>query len=444
MKFPESPNAYYHPDAAMLRVIVEKPELMQPELEGRYLHWDEVRHRPPPNGLTSEALWWGIRIGRANLAKALPFSDAKDKPRKFTFAMTDTAQRLVHEIDRDASGRIELPEDLTSPTTRDRYIVNSLIEEAFRSSQLEGASTTRVVAKEMIRSKREPRNVSERMILNNFHAMEWVRENRNNALTPQMLFDLQRIVTRETLDIPDGAGRYRRADEDVHVIDNTDGEVVHTPPPATLLSSRMEALCKFANGTSRDEPFIHPVVRSILLHFWLAYDHPFVDGNGRTARALFYWSALRQGYWLTEFISISRAIKNARGQYENAFLFTETDNNDATYFVFNQLKVLRTAIDDLHTYLKRKAKEVRELESKLHGRDDLNNRQLTILNEVLRHPEARITIVSHQTTHRVVYQTARTDLLGLVELGYLEQKKQGKGFFFTPVRDLQRRLSPKK
>ena len=54
--------------------------------------------------------------------------------------------------------------------------------------------------------------------------------------------------------------------------------------------------------------FIHPMIRSIILHFWLAYDHPFVDGNGRTARALFYWSMLRHGYWLFEFISISQII----------------------------------------------------------------------------------------------------------------------------------------
>ena len=442
MKLPQVPDPKWCPEAHVLRLMFEHPECLRPEIDGRYLHWEEVRHRPTPLGISSEAWWWGIRIGRRQLGRELPLGSAKGEP--FSFSMTDGAQRLVHEIDRDASGHIELPEDVTNPAIRDRYIVNSLIEEAFRSSQLEGASTTRLVAKEMIRTKREPRNVSERMILNNFFAMEWVRENRDRALTSAMLFELHTIVTNDTLEVTDGAGRYRRADEDVAVVDNTNGEVIHTPPPASSLPGRMDAMCTFANGSTKDEPFIHPVVRSIMLHFWLGYDHPFVDGNGRTARAVFYWSMLRQGYWLTEFISISRVIKKARAQYERAFLFSETDGNDATYFLFNQLKVLRTAIDELHTYLKRKAQEVRDLEGRLRGRDDLNHRQLAVLNDALRHPDARITIEGHQTLNRVVYQTARTDLLGLVAEGYLQQSKIGKKLYFTPVRDLHRKLKPGK
>jgi Fic family protein len=416
------------------------PKAFSVEQDGRYLHWDELRHRPAREGLTHDQWWQMIKLARMQLHKNLPLTDAAGGA--FHFAMTDTVQRLVHEVDRDASGRIELPEDVTNKATRDRYIVNSLIEEAFRSSQLEGASTTRAVAKEMIRTKREPRTVSERMISNNFYAMEWVRGHRDVPLTVANVFELHAIVTRETLETVDGAGRFRKADEDVRVIDQHDGDVVHTPPDASSLPRRMEAMCKFANAATSDEPFIHPVVRAILVHFWLAYDHPFVDGNGRTARALFYWAMLKQGYWLTEFISISRAIKRARAQYDRAFVHTESDDNDTTYFLLNQLKALREAIDALFIYLRRKAQEVREVEDKLRGRDDLNSRQLAVLGHALRHPDARFTIESHRTSHRVVYQTARTDLLGLVERGFLEHSKLGKKMVFVPVRDIQRRLAP--
>lgn len=44
----------------------------------------------------------------------------------------------------------------------------------------------------------------------------------------------------------------------------------------------------------------------------IAYMHPFVDGNGRTARALFYWYMLKSGYWLTEYLSISRVIAKSK------------------------------------------------------------------------------------------------------------------------------------
>jgi len=404
----------------------------------RYLHWDQLRRKPPPEGVTHHEWWQLIKLARLPLRHHLPLRDPSSEA--FTFGMTDTVQRHVHEIDRDASGRIELPEDVTNKATRDRYIVSSLIEEAIRSSQLEGASTTRQVAKEMIRTKRAPRTVSERMILNNFHAMEWVREHSTMDLTAARIAELHTVVTHDTLDVADAAGRFRRADEDIRVIDRGTGDVVHTPPPADLLPARMEDLCNFANAATASEPFVHPVVRAILIHFWLAYDHPFVDGNGRTARALFYWAMLKQGYWLTELLSISRAIKQARAQYDRAFLYTETDENDATYFVLNQLKVLRTAIDELFVYLRRKAQEVRDLEQQIQRRDDLNHRQLALLGHAMRHPDERLTIEGHQMTNRVVYQTARTDLLGLVEHGFLEQSKLGKKMYFTPVRDLARRL----
>jgi Fic family protein len=429
-------------DDLPIAALHEDFEAFRVEQEGKYLHWDELRHKPARPKISHEVWWSIIKLARHNLRRALPLTDSAGVP--FTFAMTDTVQRLVHEADRDASGRIELPEDISNRVTRDRYVVNSLIEEAFRSSQLEGASTTRAVAKEMIRTKREPRTHSERMILNNFYAMEWVREHSTEPFTVEKVLELHEIVTRDALDVEDGAGRFRRADEHVRVEDVNTGEILHMPPPASTLPDRMRRMCEFANADSRDEPFIHPVVRAILVHFWLAYDHPFPDGNGRTARALFYWAMLKQGYWVAEFLSISSVIRKARSQYEKAFLYTETDENDTTYFLLHQLKVLRQAIDELHAYLKRKAQEVRDVESKLRVRGDLNHRQLALLGHALRHPDARYTIEGHQTSHRVVYQTARTDLLGLVTAGFLDQSKTGKKLYFTPVRGLDRKLQARK
>ena len=138
------------------------------------------------------------------------------------------------------------------------------------------------------------------------------------------------------------------------------------------------------------------MVRAILVHFWLAYDHPFVDGNGRTARALFYWVMAREGYWLCEYVSISRILKKARVQYARAFLYTETDDNDATYFILYQLGVLTRAIRDLHAYLDRKAAEVREVEDLVRRstalRAELNPRQLDLLTHALKHTNAEFTV----------------------------------------------------
>ena len=188
------------------------------------------------------------------------------------------------------------------------------------------------------------------------------------------------------------------------------------------------------------DAFLHPVVKAILLHFWLAYDHPFIDGNGRTARALFYWSMLSQGYWLAEFVSISGILRKAQAKYARSFLYSETDENDVTYFIDAQLDVIRRAIDELHRYLKRKLTEVRATEQLLGASVSLNHRQIALLSHSLRHPGTRYSIASHKTSHGVTYQTARTDLLDLEARDLLVKSRSGKMFHFTPVPDLDKRL----
>jgi len=221
------------------------------------------------------------------------------------------------------------------------------------SSQLEGAGTTRVVAKDMLRSGRKPRYHGERMIYNNYLAMQELKRWRDQPLTPDAVFEIRRLITSDTLEEPSQAGRFRTAADNVVVEDET-GRVLHLPPNAEELPQRLRSLCDFANGVHDGEGFLHPVVRAIALHFQIGYDHPFCDGNGRTARTLFYWSMLRSGYWLTEYLSVSSVFKNAKAQYLRSYLQTESDESDLSYFVDHHLEVIVDAIDNLHGYLARK------------------------------------------------------------------------------------------
>lgn len=402
----------------------------------KYRHWDKLRHLKPPGDLSHREWWLAIKLYRINQRKEVLLKDLDGRP--FVYLLPDPIPERLHQIDQSAAGRIQMPEPITNPETKDRYLVASLVEEAITSSQLEGAATTRRVAREMIRTGRPPRDRSERMILNNFLTMQRIGKLKNERLTNDLVFEVHRLVTEEALDDPSAAGRFRRADERIDVGDDY-GNVFHIPPPADQLQERMAAMCQFANGGTTGA-FVHPVIRSIILHFWLAYDHPFVDGNGRTARALFYWSMLHHGFWLCEFISISEIIRKAPARYGRAFLYTETDDNDLTYFLLYHLNVIRRAIDELHAYVKRKTKQLQALESELRGIVVLNHRQRAIISHALRHPHHQYTIESHRRSHNVVYETARTDLLDLAERGLLDKAKMRREWRFTPVRDLEGKL----
>jgi Fic family protein len=263
-----------------------------------------------------------------------------------------------------------------------------------------------------------------------------------DSLSPSTVLELHRILTDGTLDDPSAAGRLQHSDEDrVAVYDRDDNETpIHVPPPAKELPARLGLLCAFANEPDDAEQFVHPVVRSILLHFWLAYDHPFVDGNGRTARILFFWSMRKRGYWLAEYLPISRLIRRAPSKYARAFVETEADSGDTTYFLIHQLKLIESAIDDVHSYVQRKTAEVRDIERLLKGDDNLNSRQLTLLTDAIRHPDAVYSFDSHAASHRVTHETARSDLRRLAERGLLAQRRKGRKHIFEPVPDLPERL----
>ena len=411
--------------------------------QNRYLHWSKLKHLKPPDGFSVQDWWLATKMARASAKHTLPLEDSQGQP----FAFTDSGylHRMLHVVDRQAAGNVALPDDIAGSDSRDFYLKSSLMEEAITSSQLEGAATTRLVAKEMLRSGRRPLDTGERMIVNNYLGMDFVRELADTDMSLGTLLELQRILTEGTLADPQSAGRLRRQDEDVAVVDERDGTVIHRPPDAARLEERLANVLAFANAKD-EQQFLHPVVRAVLLHFMIGYEHPFVDGNGRTARALFYWAMTRAGYWLAEYLSISSIIRRAPAQYVRAYLFSETDDNDVTYFLDYNLRVLLRAMRELHKYLARKATEMRDTERLLENSalgSGLNHRQVAVVRSLRKQPAKSYTIDEHRRTNHVTYQTARTDLLKLAELGLLRMErtlKQGRAFHFTLAPDLRGRL----
>src|SRR5690606_22337292 len=152
-------------------------------------------------------------------------------------------------------------------------------------------------AKRMIREGRKPRTRDEHMIVNNYGTMLRIeREFKDQPLSMDLLFLMHSMLTENTLDDGSHVGALRDDEgkpdhERVAVRSNTDETIYHMPPSVTFVKGELERLIKYANddGSMLDVGFMHPVIKAILLHFWIGYLHPFADGNGRLARALFYW-----------------------------------------------------------------------------------------------------------------------------------------------------------
>ena len=388
-----------------LTAIIEK-------INDEYEYWDKVKYKNIPESCTSvQELWTRVKASR--ITTTVYTWEKYD----VTFGLTNRMQRMCHEFDMNFGGSWENSAVL-SHENREQYLISSLMEEAIFSSQMEGAATTRKVAKDMLRKKMAPKDKSQQMIANNYQTIRFIVENKEKPLTPELVFHIHHLMTEKTLENPEDAGRLRRND-DVVVEDGITHEVVHMPPSYEELPTFVEELCHYFNETDA-KIFVHPIIRGIIIHFMVAYMHPFVDGNGRTARALFYWYMLKQGYWLMEYMSVSRVIASSKKSYEKAYQYVESDGMDVGYFIIYNLKVLEKAFKQLQAYLKKKQEE-KTLANTFLQLGNINERQAQIIRMYIDNPNEVLTVKDVQTKFMVTATTAKSDITGLMQRGMLSE-----------------------
>ena len=393
--------------------LIHDPNLqtLYKKIEDEYLYWDKVKYLTP-KGVDPQLFWGTVKMKRQMQLQTIKFGKYT-----FSFMITPLMQGLLHEFDLKMGGSLSA-NGVISPRDRQIYLVNSIMEEAIASSQMEGASTTRKVAKDMLRKELRPKNRSQQMIVNNYATIKQLVEEKGQVLDLNMLLDIHRSITTNTLDNPEDEGRLRQTD-DIYVIDAITGSVAHTPPSHTEIEELLHDLFAFASDKDKSN-FIHPIIKGIILHFMLAWIHPFVDGNGRTARSLVYWYMLKKDYWMTEYLSISRVIYKNKKRYERMFLYTEADHMNMTYFIQHNLQVMKKAYEDLKTYLSVKMEE-RNSVLQYCDIEGINERQMQILKIINDTPSLVLTSLEVSNRFGISDKTTRTDLKVLTELGYLKR-----------------------
>lgn len=397
--------------SAMFLTPNDKVQEVVNKVNETFEYWDTIKYKRCPEGCTPQQLWTYVKAARVKSMMSVWGKYG------ITLTLTNQMQRMCHEIDMNWGGSWGT-DSIIGDENKEQYLVGSLMEEAIYSSQMEGAATTRKVAKEMLRKKMTPKDKSQQMIANNYQTIQFIVSHKDALLTPELLLQIHQLMTEHTMQNPQEAGCFR-SNNDVVVENGITHETVHIPPTYEEIPNFVEDLCRFFN--EQDAPqFIHPIIRGIIIHFMVAYVHPFADGNGRTARALFYWYMLKQGYWLTEYLSISRVIAKSKKSYEKAFLYTEADGMDMGYFVTYNMRVLQQSFKQLQDYIKRKQEEKRAANSFLRI-GNINARQAQIIKMFADDSNLVVTIADLQAKFLVSPTTAKADVVGLMNMGLLSE-----------------------
>ncbi len=400
-----------------------------------YLYWDKAKFHLNRSG----DAWYLIRQIRKISSVEIPIKSEKDI--YFTWYRPLYTDKYLREIDMYMGGAFLADTTTTvQANNRQKYLARGIVEESIASSQLEGADTASKYAKKMLTEKIRPRNKSEQMIVNNYRVMKKIEnEYKDRELSLHLLQTLQSELTEKTLDDEYKSGELRKDSDEIVV--NYDTMVAHVPPKAEFVKHELERLVAYAND---DSDFIHPVIKAIQLHFWIGYLHPFPDGNGRLARAVFYWYLFRHNYWAIGYTPISMILKRSQHSYAYAYIYAEQDDYDFTYFYDYNLRCILKAINAFNEHIEKKKLENEGVSVIIKTKYPiLNSRQVDTLKFLASGNDISTSGTSYSVMHGVALRTAYRDLKALKELGLVFSYGDGKNVSYKIKTDIREQIFEK-
>lgn len=384
--------------------------------KGRYLPFEEFRHRVK-TGDDVQLAWTLTRRARDASIQHIDYFNEAGEQAGFNF--TPSIVEVCALVDIFAS-QAAMHKQVASLRGVGAELSARVLEEPITSSQLEGANTTTLVARNLLESGRNARDEDEQMIVGNARLMAEIPNHLNEPLTLDLIRYFHAVGMSGINDDKYLPGTFRQTND--VVIADYDGNIIHQPPPANLIPERLQIVCDVVNNTQGR--YIHPLIRACILHLMLAHEHPFRDGNGRTSRALFYWFMLKNGYEAFKYISISALLYAAPVKYAHSYQHTEGDGMDLTYFLDHQASLIVRAVQDylahIDELIRRRSSIDRALyESGALGR--LTSRQVTVLNIMTATPDKLFAVAEIAGALNIADNTARAAIRALVREGMAEQ-----------------------
>ncbi|MFG1592826.1 Fic family protein [Halobacteriovorax sp. CON-3] len=379
----------------------------------RYTPLDDIKYRLDSLGVSLRD-WPEVKgtIQRLRRASSIPLY-VEEIDKKFWFYPADCINKKLHQIESLGGSLFDLIQ--RHQNFKQEFLINAAVEEAITSAIYEGANSTRSKAKALISSGEKPKDKDEYMLINNYLAMKWIKENVSKQVSKDLILKVHEIVSQNTLEGDDAnfSGKFRN--NKVYV-------GTHEGIDYTKIEDTIDEVIELTTNNPR---YLHGLIKGILLHYFTAYIHPFFDGNGRTARTLFYFKAMKNNLKFVELLSISANLKQHSKRYEKSFDLVKEHQLDLTYFI-------DFCLDSLLLSLKKVQEKVNFLItiSELITRDGLSETQVSLLQKMALNKYKAISIEEYALDINKSREISRRELKDLKVKGYVFEHKQGKKFVY--------------
>jgi Fic family protein len=338
------------------------------------------------------------------------------------FTITTAITNALLEIER-ARGFLDAA-NLKEAWIRDIQS-EALILEAHHSTHIEGTQLTLPQAHGILAgaSVKAVRADDRQELLNYKKAMDFVSTylGKKSEITEELIKEIHKILVTDVRGGTLEPGRYRTVQN--YVLHSITKTVMYTPPPPSEVPHLMQEFAEWLNQASD----MSPVLIAGISQFQFVNIHPFLDGNGRTARVLCSLILYQNGYDFKRLFSLSEYYDKDRLTYYEVLQAVRRNNMNFTGWLEYFTEGLRSQLGEVkikgEKAIKRDVLHEKQKEFKF------NPRQQTALDYLIEHN--RIDNATYRELCSAIKRTATRDLTELVNLGLIERHGEKKGTYYT-------------
>ena len=270
-----------------------------------------------------------------------------------TIPLRDFCGHPLVYLDNITQVRLSAAKIFLSPQSGTQlYGIQAMENEILATFNIEQIDTSRESVRKIL-SGYAPSNENENRILGMKKGLEFIAD-PSHQITKETIFQLYQMTIGDFLPEDDRLlpGQYYRHDA-VYIVGT---QVEHMGLPWQKLDEYMNDLIRFIQQDSD----WNDLLKAALIHFYLAYLHPYFDGNGRMARLMHLWYLVQQGYSSALFVPLSQYIEKSRGKYYQAYTLAEQNAHisgvlDVTPFfvyfidqVYHKLNPVQPSVESSH------------------------------------------------------------------------------------------------